>query len=353
MSQDVTEPEDSSLWSESLRERKKRLTRSLISDSATAMFLERGFDDVKVADIAEACGVSQKTVYNYFPTKESLLFDREPEIAVEIWRILGPGSSVPSPVTGMLELLKAEREGMYGSGLKGGTALFRRFAELIDSTPSLAAAMRDMSDRLERTTAEALAEQAGVGADEPEPRVAAAALIALWRIQFDALRKCALEERTLEATLEMVTAEVQRAARVVESGLWWFGAMAEGRQSRQQMKAAADAAVLAGRQVVTAIRQARAVFEQMHREAGHPHDHNEFGFQGLASFLEETARWKRDMLGHQVQWKQAYREEQARLREAQRNLARSYRKGGPQRHQAGRRRDTAGPSSSESPGAQP
>src|SRR5271154_4796474 len=59
-----------------LRERKKRLMRQQLSDTATELFLERGFDAVRVAEIAEACGVSEKTVFNYFPTKESLLLDR-------------------------------------------------------------------------------------------------------------------------------------------------------------------------------------------------------------------------------------------------------------------------------------
>ena len=61
---------------EGLRERKKRLVRQQLSDTATEMFLERGFDNVRVTEIAEACGVSEKTVYNYFPTKESLILDR-------------------------------------------------------------------------------------------------------------------------------------------------------------------------------------------------------------------------------------------------------------------------------------
>src|ERR1700704_4814627 len=60
---------------EGLRERKKRQMRQQISDTATEMFMERGFDAVRVAEIAEACGVSEKTVFNYFPTKESLLLD--------------------------------------------------------------------------------------------------------------------------------------------------------------------------------------------------------------------------------------------------------------------------------------
>ena len=61
---------------EGLRERKKRLMRQQLSDTATQMFLERGFDAVRVAEVAEACGVSEKTVFNYFPTKESLILDR-------------------------------------------------------------------------------------------------------------------------------------------------------------------------------------------------------------------------------------------------------------------------------------
>jgi AcrR family transcriptional regulator len=60
----------------SLREDKKRQMRRQLSDTATRMFLERGFDGVRVAEVARACGVSEKTVFNYFPTKEALLLDR-------------------------------------------------------------------------------------------------------------------------------------------------------------------------------------------------------------------------------------------------------------------------------------
>src|SRR6201995_888605 len=61
---------------EGLRERKKRLMRQQLSDTATRMFMERGFDAVRVTEIAEACGVSEKTVFNYFPVKEALIMDR-------------------------------------------------------------------------------------------------------------------------------------------------------------------------------------------------------------------------------------------------------------------------------------
>ncbi|MGH9045891.1 MAG: hypothetical protein ACRDVW_01090, partial [Acidimicrobiales bacterium] len=286
--------------------------------------------------------VSEKTVYNYFPTKESLLLDREPEIAETIWRALGPGSPVRSPVAAVLEALSTEREGWFEGWRPGDQAEFRLYAELIDATPALQAAMRDMTDRLERTAAEALAEKAGVSADEPEPRIAAGALIALWRIQFDALRRCAHEEKGAAETSDLIKAEVERAARVAESGLWWFGALAEGRPTRQQLKTAAEAAMVGGRQILGAIRQARTALEQMHREGDHDH-RADSPLHGLADLIEETARLKRDVMTQRDDWKRAYREEQTRLRQAQRELARRYRQAGHQHHRELRGREGAPP----------
>ena len=66
------------------RERKKALTRQAISDIATEMFMERGFEAVTVAEIAEAADVSVKTVFNHFGSKEELFLDREAEIFAAI-----------------------------------------------------------------------------------------------------------------------------------------------------------------------------------------------------------------------------------------------------------------------------
>ena len=55
-----------------LRERKKLATRRAISDIATGLFMERGFDNVTVAEVAEVANVAKMTVFNYFPRKEDL-----------------------------------------------------------------------------------------------------------------------------------------------------------------------------------------------------------------------------------------------------------------------------------------
>src|SRR5690242_20400755 len=67
---------------EGLRERKKRAARQAIATTARRLFADRGFDAVTVAEVAAAADVSEKTVFNHFPTKEHLAFaGREEGIA--------------------------------------------------------------------------------------------------------------------------------------------------------------------------------------------------------------------------------------------------------------------------------
>jgi AcrR family transcriptional regulator len=82
---------------EGLRERKKRQTQEAIAAAAMALFLERGFDAVTVADVARAADVAEKTVFNHFPTKEDLVFFRsEDRLAEQVEAIRGrpPGTPV-------------------------------------------------------------------------------------------------------------------------------------------------------------------------------------------------------------------------------------------------------------------
>jgi AcrR family transcriptional regulator len=85
---------------EGLRERKKRQTRDDIAAAALALFRERGFDAVTVAEIARAADVSEKTVFNYFPAKEDLIAhrgaDRLEELIAAV-RAQPPGASPLEP----------------------------------------------------------------------------------------------------------------------------------------------------------------------------------------------------------------------------------------------------------------
>src|SRR5882757_67552 len=61
------------------RSRKRLATLQSISDAATLLFIARGFDRVTVDEIAEAADVGRMTVFNHFPRKEDMFFDRDEE----------------------------------------------------------------------------------------------------------------------------------------------------------------------------------------------------------------------------------------------------------------------------------
>lgn len=267
--------DDSASVSEGLRERKKRRTRQQISDTATRMFLDNGFDEVRVADVAAACGVSEKTVYNYFPTKESLLFDREPDMIDAVRRSLGPHAPPGSPVDALAEELVQEIDRMVDGWADlpksiSPSSVLHRFHELIENSPSLRAAYRDMADRIAQVAAEELAARAGLDPMEPEPQIAATAICALWGVMFRGLEKHATESGTLDGVREGASAEVRRAARLIDTGLWSFGLEVQGTTSLQHVKQAADAANEARKQVVVAVRAAKSAWSKASNEA-HAH----------------------------------------------------------------------------------
>jgi AcrR family transcriptional regulator len=182
-----------------------------------------------VAEIAEACGVSEKTVFNYFPTKESLILDRlEATVASLRTGLAEPGVS---PVEAALRILDGEL-GAMTSWLAAqddpvqASAAIRRFGALIQATPSLRAHQSDMMDQFTTVAAAILAERAAMSADDPEPLIAATALLGLWRIQFQSLTKYLGDSRTPAQVHQAVMADVHRAARLIDTGLSSFAAFA-------------------------------------------------------------------------------------------------------------------------------
>jgi AcrR family transcriptional regulator len=211
---------------EGLRERKKRLMRQRLSDTAARMFLEFGFDKLRVAQVAEACGVSEKTVFNYFPTKESLVLDRLETTVASLRAGLDPETrpGVP-PVEAALRILDRELSAMTtwlaGQEDPAETArAIRRFGDLIRATPSLRAYQSDMMDQFVGVATEILAARAGMSADDPEPQIAARALLGLWRVQAESLRKHL--DAPPDRLRDLVTADVRRAARLLDTGLHAF-----------------------------------------------------------------------------------------------------------------------------------
>ena len=227
-----TAPDAAAMQAEGLRERKKRLMRQQLSDTATAMFLDRGFDAVRVAEVAEACGVSEKTVFNYFPTKESLVLDRL-EATVASLRAGLADPAIP-PVEAALQILGRELIAMTswlaGQDDPGQAAqAIVRFGDLIRATPSLRAYQADMMDQFAAVATQILAARAGVSADDPEPQIAARALLGLWHVQAHSLRTHLNGGHRPARLHELVTSDVRRAARLIDTGLRGFGDLGASR----------------------------------------------------------------------------------------------------------------------------
>jgi AcrR family transcriptional regulator len=311
---------------EGLRERKKRLMRQQISDTATLMFLERGFDEVRITEIAAACGVSEKTIYNYFPTKESLVLDREDWMADEIRRVLGPTAAKVSPVDAIVEIIRGQLAEMIGYSESAGLSdmtMIRGFADLVQQTPSLRAAQIDSAERLAQIAATAMAERAGMDPDDPEPQIAATSLLGLWQIFFKAGIKYADESTTPAEFEKAVTNEVERAARLVDSGLWSFAMAVQGANGRDQLKIAAEASNEARKQVVVAIKQAKDAWRQMKIEmkttAHEERDH----LRESRSSLEQQAR---DLTKQAREASQEIRRESQKMRQAAQQQSRDAQK---------------------------
>jgi AcrR family transcriptional regulator len=297
---------------EGLRDRKKRLLRQRISDTATAMFLERGFNEVTVSEIAEACDVSEKTVFNYFPTKESLLLDREEYQAALITEALRDRGEDVSLVDGIVAVLEADTNTTYDrwsttDDPDEALTRIRAFAELIEDTPTLQAALHGMTERLVQVAAQALAERADVDPEDPEPQLAAQVVLGLWSAQIRAMQRHAEGSLSLEDVRTAVLADIRRAARVADSGLSSFNLVVHRSSGgRQQMRDAAEAANEARKQVLAAVKQARDAWKAVMGEHKAAHHSDE---------ARQAAR--REVRAMQEQLRAEIRERQRAIREHQ------------------------------------
>jgi AcrR family transcriptional regulator len=253
--------------SEGLRERKKRLTRQRISDVATAMFVARGYDNVKVFEIAEKVGVSEKTIYNYFPTKESLVFDDADRQLMRLAAAVRDRPAGSSPTAAVVGSLKADMA-RFGAALgDGGLEFLPAFGRMMRETPALRAAWGEHRHAMVETLTAILADEAGLDPRDPEPITAARAQVSLLELTFDSQLRHIGERTTAAELVAVVSADLDRAARLLDTGLWSFHLMVEGRKTKDQLRDAAVAAEQARQQVMSALRDAKAAFRQIREEA--------------------------------------------------------------------------------------
>ncbi|MEW2354245.1 TetR family transcriptional regulator [Spirillospora sp. NPDC029432] len=198
-----------------LRAMKKRRTRENISNQATRLFLERGFDNVTIADVAAAAQVAKMTVTNYFPRKEDLALDLQDvfiEMPVATIRGREPGESA------LAALRRAYLTAVAGHdpviGFSGPP-----FARMITGSPVLVARLRDFHDEREKAMARVLAEETGAEPGAVLPRVAAAQLGGVHRLLFEETLRLTLEERTNDDIAATVAEDARIAFGALEPSL--------------------------------------------------------------------------------------------------------------------------------------
>jgi AcrR family transcriptional regulator len=195
-----------------VRDRKKAETRLMISNVATRLFVERGFENVSVDDIAREAAVARKTVFNYFPRKEDLVFDREEEARALVREALADRGK-QSPLHVFQTLMRSLMETQH--------PLFRinrrpiRFWRTVSESPALTARARELQVTFADDLAGMLSDAVGRPHSDPHARLAAAMLMATlvvaYREALEAFRKKRKPEAAFMSVMERGFAGVNAA----------------------------------------------------------------------------------------------------------------------------------------------
>ncbi|GAA4015814.1 hypothetical protein GCM10022631_30090 [Deinococcus rubellus] len=162
------------------RTRKRLATRQAISDTATRLFFERGFDEVTVDEIAAAADVGRKTVFNHFPRKEDMFFDRDEEIREMLRAAVWQRVSGVSPIEALRllahQLVKEQSYYVNFSAVSLG------WVKTIESSETLKARARAVRDELSQVLTVVLAESIGQDPADPNAALASGLILATWTV---------------------------------------------------------------------------------------------------------------------------------------------------------------------------
>ncbi|MCW2862997.1 MAG: hypothetical protein JWP48_4705 [Actinoallomurus sp.] len=142
------------------RERKKAATRKAIADAALRLFLERGYDNVGIREIADAADVSTATLFKHFPSKEALVFDMDTDREASLLDAVHKRPKEQS-------ILAALRDYMLARANISQDAEMAQFLELIRSTPALSEYAHRMWMRHEGALTQAITEASGTPPEDP------------------------------------------------------------------------------------------------------------------------------------------------------------------------------------------
>jgi AcrR family transcriptional regulator len=163
-----------------LRERKKQQTRQLLERTARQLFADRGFEQVSIAEIARAAEVSEATVFNYFPTKEDLVYGRMETFQDALLQAIRERPA-GEPVLAAFGRFVLEPRGLLAAADAGAAEELGRVSRLIANSPALLTREAQILARYTDALAGVIAEETDAGRDDPRPWITANALIGVHR----------------------------------------------------------------------------------------------------------------------------------------------------------------------------
>ncbi len=201
---------------EGLRARKKRRTRTEISDVATQLFAERGFDDVTMADIATAAEVSVKTIFNYFGSKEELYFDRAGELQdvfSSTVRARAPGTTILAALRRLLvdNVMPFPGSGWRRLGVPEDYERMRAYLAVEEGTPVLRARRLVIGTELAISLAAVIASELGREEGDDAVQLLATLLIGVLHLRDQVLREGVLQRRAARSVRGRVTGAMNAA----------------------------------------------------------------------------------------------------------------------------------------------
>jgi AcrR family transcriptional regulator len=201
-----------------LRERKKQQTRELIAETARRLFAERSFEAVTVAEIARAADVAETTVFNYFPTKEDLVYWRMESFEAALLDAIREREAGESVLAAFSRFVLVPR-GLLAEPDAEAREQLAALTRMIARSPALLAREEQVYARFTASLAALIAEETGAGADAIEPWVAANAMMGVHRALVDYTRRRIVAGARSQRLVHDVRAQAKHALAVIERGL--------------------------------------------------------------------------------------------------------------------------------------
>jgi AcrR family transcriptional regulator len=171
-----------------LRERKKQRTRQLLADTARRLFSEHGFENVSVAEIARVAEVSEATVFNYFPTKEDLVYSGLEAFEEQLRAAIRERPRGQTIIAAFREFI-VEPRGFLVADDEATARELMAVSRMIAASPALLAREQQIFARYTETLARLLGEETGARTGDPRPYVVANALIGVHRALISHVRE--------------------------------------------------------------------------------------------------------------------------------------------------------------------